>query len=118
MKIVNTVAPLHERLFYPWLRETTLPFWSYTTQPYTTATIIVDFTKHSDTKYVFCGCRPTRINMQQPHQDANPSMTRDVSFLYDAMFVYSDLKTYEKPMSKLLDAGKKLFDSASKMMNG
>lgn len=31
MKIVNTKVPLHERIFYPWLRETTLPWWSYKT---------------------------------------------------------------------------------------
>ena len=80
--------------------------------------MIVDLTKHSDTKYVFCGCRPQKITMQQPHHDSNASLTRDVSFLFDYMFVYSDLKTYEKPMSKLLDAGKKLVNSASKMING
>jgi hypothetical protein len=29
MTIVNTKAPLLERLFYPWMREVTLPYWSY-----------------------------------------------------------------------------------------
>lgn len=58
LKILNTKVPLHERIFYPWLRETTLPFWSYEMQPYTTATIVVDFTKHNDVKYIFYGCRP------------------------------------------------------------
>lgn len=64
LKIVNTKVPLHERIFYPWLRETTMNWWSYDKQPYTTATITVDFTKHNDIKYVFCGCRPTKITMQ------------------------------------------------------
>lgn len=58
MSILNTRASLHERIFYPWMREVTLPYWSYDSQPYTTATITVDFTKHNDTRYVFCGCRP------------------------------------------------------------
>lgn len=58
LKMLNTKVPLHERIFYPWLREVTLPFWSYKTQPYTTATIVVDFTAHNDVKYVFYGCRP------------------------------------------------------------
>jgi len=29
MSILNTHVPLHERIFYPWMREVTLPFWSY-----------------------------------------------------------------------------------------
>ena len=65
LKMLNTKVPLHERIFYPWMREVTLPFWSYKTQPYTTATIVVDFTAHNDIKYAFYGCRPQRITMQQ-----------------------------------------------------
>jgi hypothetical protein len=62
---VNTKVPIMERIFYPWMREVTLPWWSYDSQPYTTATVTVDFTKHSDIKYVFFGCRPVQVNMQQ-----------------------------------------------------
>ena len=58
MEIINTKAALHERIFYPWLREVTLPWWSYDDQPYTTATVTIDFTKHNDVKYVFTGVRP------------------------------------------------------------
>lgn len=58
MNFINTKAPLMERVFYPWLKETTLPFWSYDTQPYTTANVIVDFNKHADLKYLFVGSRP------------------------------------------------------------
>lgn len=61
MQILNTKVPLFERLFYPWMREVTLPWWSYGSQPYTTAVITVDMTKHSDVKYVFYGCRPQTI---------------------------------------------------------
>lgn len=66
MNVINTKAPLMERLFYPWMKEVTLPYWSYDKQPYTTATIKVDFKKHSDFKYVFVGCRPTNITTLEP----------------------------------------------------
>lgn len=62
MEIINTKIALHERIFYPWMREVTLPFWSYDTQPYTTATITVDYSEHNNVKYVFSGCRPVKIN--------------------------------------------------------
>ena len=31
MTILNTKAAVHERIFYPWMREVTLPYWSYNT---------------------------------------------------------------------------------------
>ena len=58
MDVINTKASLAERIFYPWLREVTLPYWVYESQPYTTADITIDFSKHSDMKYLFVGCRP------------------------------------------------------------
>lgn len=117
-QIVNTRVPLMERIFYPWMREVTLPWWSYETQPYTTATITVDFTKHSDIKYVFYGCRPTQINLQQAQQapDGN-NITRQMTMLFDMMFVESSLGVSESATDKLLGAGKTLFNSASKMVN-
>lgn len=117
-QIVNTRVPLMERIFYPWMREVTLPWWSYQTQPYTTATITVDFTKHSDIKYVFYGCRPTQINLQQAQQSPDgANITRQMTMLFDMMFVESSLKTTEKVEDKLLGSGKTLFNSASKMVN-
>lgn len=117
-QIVNTRVPLMERIFYPWMREVTLPWWSYATQPYTTATITVDFTKHSDIKYVFYGCRPTQINLQQAQQSPDgANITRQVTMLFDMMFVESSLKTTETVKDKLLGSGKTLFNSASKMVN-
>lgn len=118
LKIINTKAALHERIFYPWLREVTLPYWSYETQPYTTATITIDFTAHNDVKYIFCGCRPQKIMMQQANQDASsPNLVRDVSFLFDYMFITSSLKTTEDVVNKLLSTGKTLVNSAAKMIN-
>lgn len=117
IKIINTRVPLHERIFYPWMRETVLPFWSYNTQPYTTATVTVDFTEHNDVKYVFYGCRPSRIMMQQATQQADDSnLTRDVSLLFDCMFIESNLDVAESFTSKLLSTGKTLLNSATKMM--
>ena len=118
LKIVNTKVPLHERIFYPWLRETTLPYWCYDTQPYTTATITVDFTKHNDIQYVFCGCRPQKIIMQQATQEAtSPNLTRDVDFIYDYMFINSTLTNIESVADKLLSTGKTLLNGAAKMVN-
>ena len=118
LKIVNTKVPLHERIFYPWMREVTLPYWSYWQQPYTTATITIDFTKHNDIKYVFCGCRPQKIVMQQATQEpSSPNLTRDVSFLFDYMFITSSLKNCESLTEKLLSTGKSLVNSAASMVN-
>ena len=117
-QIVNTRVPLMERIFYPWMREVTLPWWSYQSQPYTTATITVDFTKHSDIKYIFYGCRPTQINLQQAQQspDGN-NLTRQMTMVFDMMFVQSSLGVTESVKDKLLGTGKTLFNSASKMVN-
>lgn len=118
MKLLNTKVPLMERIFYPWLREIILPYWAYSTQPYTTATITIDFTKHSDIKYVYVGCRPQKIiSMQASQQAAFQNLTRDVSFLFDAMFVQSSLTNCESLTDKLLSTGKTLFNGAANMMN-
>lgn len=118
LKILNTKVALHERIFYPWIREVSLPYWSYDSQPYTTATITIDFTAHNDIKYIFCGCRPSKIMMQQAIQDASShNITRDVTFLFDYMFITSNLKTTEDVKDKLLSTGKTLVNSAAKMIN-
>ena len=117
MSILNTKVPLHERIFYPWMKEVTLPWWNYNSQPYTTATIIVDFTKHNDIKYVFCGCRPQKVIMNQATQEPTASMTRDVSFLFDYMMITSKLKSSESITDKLLSAGKTLVQGAGNLIN-
>lgn len=120
MQIVNTKAALHERIFYPWMREVTAPFWSYTSQPYTTADITIDFTKHNDTKYVFYGCRPTQIYSLQGNQDTSSAdnLKRQVVFVFDLMTVQSDkLKTSESWDEELLGTGKALAGSAMHALN-
>lgn len=119
MTIINTKASLHERIFYPWLKEISLPYWSYDTQPYTTATITVDFTKHNDVQYVFCGCRPEQVYTLQAKQAAGDSsnITRDVSFVYDAMFIISSLKKVDKAKDKILGLAGNVLGGAGKMLN-
>lgn len=29
LTLINTVVPLAERIFYPWMKEVTLPYWMY-----------------------------------------------------------------------------------------
>ena len=111
MNIINTKAPVLERIFYPWLKEVTLPYWSYSTQPFTTATITIDLTKHSDLKYTFTGCRPQKITSYQPSQELPSELTRAVTFDFDYMFVYSDLTTTEPINRKLGSMAKTLVNS-------
>lgn len=89
LEMVNTESPVIENVFYPWMRETTLPWWSYDSQPFTTATITLDFTEHADVKYHFFGCRPTQIMLIQPDQAPSQSMTRNVQFTFDFMTIES-----------------------------
>lgn len=119
MQIVNTKAALHERIFYPWMREVCAPFWSYKSQPYTTADITIDFSKHNDAKYVFYGCRPSQIYALQGNQDTSSAdnLKRQVVFIFDLMTVQSSLKTGESWSDKLLDTGKGLASGAMHVLN-
>ena len=119
MQIVNTKASLHERIFYPWMKEVTLPWWSYNSQPYTTATITIDFTKHNDCKYVFCGCRPRQIYSLQGKQDQSSAdnLIRQVLFIFDYMYIDSQLKTSESWSEKLLNTTKPILNSAAHALN-
>lgn len=87
MEIVNVSRPVIENIFYPWMRETTLPEWIYDDQPFTTAEITIDFTEHSNVKYHFLGCRPTQIMLTQPDQQPTQSLARNVQFTFDFMTI-------------------------------
>lgn len=115
MDVINTKASLAERIFYPWLREVTLPYWVYESQPYTTADITIDFSKHSDMKYLFVGCRPQQIETLKPSNELGSPM-RSVTMNFDYMFVMSNLKRTQEIGDKLLDAGKSLLGGASNML--
>lgn len=117
LKIINTKLPLCERIFYPWMREVTLPWWQYYKQPYTTATVTVDFSQHTDLQYVFTNCRPCQIQTIQANQQNDQSTTRDVTLMFDFMFVTSKLTTMESLTDKLLGAGATVFNAAAGMVN-
>lgn len=117
MTILNTKLPLIERIFYPWMREVTLPYWSYHTQPYTTATIVVDFSKHTDMQYVFTGCRPTQLQTMTASQENDQSFRRQVTFTFDFMFINSKLTTIDDIKTKALGALGTLTNSVAGMIN-
>lgn len=119
MQILNSKAALHERIFYPWMREVTQPYWSYITQPYTTATITVDFSKHMDLKYVFCGCRPSQIFSMQAKQDTSSgeNLTRQVMFIFDFMYIHSNLEISESLSSTIASTIGTVFNSAANIIN-
>ena len=115
LEIVNTKAPIAERIFYPWLREVTLPYWSYDNQPYSTADVEIDFSKHSDMKYVLVGSRPLQIETLRPSNELG-SPIRSVTMIFDYMFVLSKLDRTESVGDKLMGVGKSLLGGASNML--
>lgn len=86
LRVMNTSTPLAENLFYPWMRETTLPYWSYKSQPYTTAKTMIAM-RDVDLVYVFTGCRPQRIQSYQPTHQRDVDMTRDVTMVFNSMYL-------------------------------
>ena len=118
MNILNTKASLHERIFYPWMREVTLPFWSYQKQPYTTATITIDFSKHADLTYMFVGCRPIAINSLQAKQEPSSDLVRVVTFAFDYMLITSKLDTIDSVGNKLLGAVGGIASAAGAFIGG
>ena len=95
LNFLNTKAPLIERIFYPWMREVSLPVWSYDNQPYTTADVRIGFEKHADVGYRFVNARPSNIDTYQPSNESNTAITRQVTFIFDYLFVESKLKTQQ-----------------------
>lgn len=113
---INTKLPLMERIFYPWLRETTMPFWVYADQPYTTADITIDFSKHMDIQYVFVGARPSNIETVQPSNELG-TPTRQVTFMFDYFFITSkDSKSIQTGLEALASMGTQLLNSAGGML--
>lgn len=116
MSIVNIKLPIHETIFYPWMKEVTSPFWCYSSQPYTTATVEIDLSEHADLKYKFYGCRPYRIITLDPTMQAPSQFTRDVIFKFDYMMVKSDLKIQDSIQDKIKGVGTSLLNSAGGMI--
>lgn len=122
MEVVNVKSPVLENVFYPWMRETTLPYWSYEEEPFTTATVTIDFQPHSDTVYKFYGCRPQQIQLIQPDQSPSFNLTRNVTFAFDFMTITSNgVKESGDPgkgFSGKMSKGKKNGDSLTNLANG
>ncbi len=113
MAVVNTKASLIERIFYPWMREVSYPFWSYPDYPYTTAEIIFDMTPHNVIKYHFLGCRPTAIDLIGPTQSLDQNLTRNVTMTFDFAFIeLADTKSGETAMDALKKLGGSIISKA------
>ena len=54
--------------------------------------------------------------MQATQAKNTVNLTRDVTFIFDYMTITSELHVFEDVKSKLLGAGKTLFNAASKMV--
>lgn len=115
MSILNTKVSVHDYIFYPWMREVTMPCWSYETQPYTTATVTVKFDKHANSRCVFCGCRPSSIQSRQPTQEPVGEPTRDVTILFDYMFITSANESQMNYQISALNEVTDLFKNTTKM---
>lgn len=120
MDIINIKSPIIENIFYPWMRETTLPEWQYSSQPFTTALISFDFTEHCNIRYYFAGCRPTHIQLIQPDQSPVQNLTRNVQFTFDYMTIDTyEIKHSTKKQSKSsMSSSAKNGNSNSNLANG
>ena len=111
MNMINTKATLPEIIFYPWMKEVTSPFWAYDTQPYTTANVTVDYSKHADMQYVFVNARPSNIEALRATNDLQ-SPIRSVTMIFDYMFVTS------KKLAVVESAGNKIMGMIGGTLNG
>lgn len=120
MDIINVSSPIIENIFYPWMRETTLPSWLYNSQPFTTALISFDFSEHCNIKYHFVGCRPTHVQLIQPDQAPVQNLTRNVQFTFDYMTIEKvESSQVSKKQSKAnMSSGAKNGNSNSNLANG
>ena len=116
MKILNTKVSLIDRVFYPWMREISYPYWSYQTQPYTTATITIDMTEHNDISYVFLGARPTKAEPINPTNQLDINMARSITFAFDFMYIASKGKNIESVKDTLMNTGKSIVNKAASMI--
>lgn len=113
LKILNTRVSLIDRIFYPWMRELSYPYWSYPDQPYETATITIDMTSHNDISYVFLGARPIKIETLNPTNALDTNMSRSVTFAFDFMYVESQGKNSESMKDTILNTGKSIINKAA-----
>ena len=112
LRILNTRVSLIDRIFYPWMRELSYPFWSYEDQPYETATITIDMTSHNDISYVFLGARPNKVEAINPTNALDTNMARSVTFAFDFMYIESQGKNSESIKDTLMNTGRSIINKA------
>ena len=113
LDILNTKVSLLDRVFYPWMKEISYPYWSYQEQPYTTATVTISFIAHNDIAYVFLGSRPIGIDTIQPTNQLDTNMTRKVTFAFDFMYIASTGKNSEDIKDTIKNIGKTIVNTAA-----
>ena len=99
--ILNTKLPLIETVFYPWMREVTLPYWSYNQYPYTLGKLTIDLNTHCDVQYIIYGVKPKTVQTYNPSQEFNSNMVRFVTFSFDYMLVKSSGQGQESIVSSI-----------------
>lgn len=113
LKILNTKVSLIDRIFYPWMRELSYPYWSYEDQPYETATITIDMTSHNDISYVFLGSRPIKVEALNPTNQLDTNMARNVTFAFDFMYIESQGKNSESIKDTIVNTGRSIINRAA-----
>lgn len=113
LRILNTKVSLIDRIFYPWMRELSYPYWSYPDQPYETATITIDMTSHNDISYVFLGSRPVKIEAINPTNQLDTNMARGVTFAFDFMYIASVGKSTESVKDTIMNTGRSIINRAA-----
>ena len=116
MSILNTKVSLIDRIFYPWMREISYPYWSYNKIPYSTARIEIDMREHNDICYVFLGSRPTTIHSINPTNMLDTTMERDVVFTFDFMYIKSKGENIESVKDTIMNTGKSIVNKAASMI--
>ena len=117
LKILNTKVSILDRIFYPWMREISYPYWSYGTHPYTTATVTISFQSHNDVAYVFLGARPTSIESINATNALDTNMARGATFAFDFMYVSSLGKNVETIKDTIANTGRSIINKAASMIN-
>ncbi len=107
LSLLNTEYPLHEHVFYPWMRETTSNFWCYDLKPYTLADIEITILDSSSSEplytYILSNCHPTEIAAPTLTQEAVSELTRDITFTFNNMYFTSNNKITGSVLNQMFD---------------
>ena len=119
LSILNTEYPLHEHVFYPWMRETVSHHWVYDERPYTVATMKIKILDSKSSEhlysYILTGVRPTEIPGPSLSQNAVDQFTRDVTFAFNNMYFVTNNKIEGSVLNQLFDSfvGRQVKDKLS-----